>query len=235
MITSYAPSKNGTKDGNSTPSNRWDWIREAAATGGVVEEVEARPRRAASSRTPTDAREATSSVQTSATERRLPLDAEDNGGSHPALSAKVRDKRGRFAKGNKFGCGNPFYRRLAAIRRAFATAVTHQETRLLARELYSAAKQGDRAAAALWMAYAIGRPEKVVDPDAVDVDEWHRFQQLPTSNADFERIWHRIPIHNMLELLKTLWPERVKVFYQGLAGIVKGERPRAPDLSEAHP
>ncbi len=171
--------------------------------------------------------------------RTSPSPMDVNGEPAAELSLKKpklhRDARGRFQKGHKFAGGNPFYRRLAAMRRTVAEAVTHKEMHQLVRKLYTEATQGDRAAAKLLMAYGIGCPEKVVDPDAVDVDEWRRFQQLPASNAEFERIWHRIPIHNMMDLLKTLWPERVKVFYKGLAGIVNGDRPPEPDLTPLVP
>ena len=46
-------------------------------------------------------------------------------------------------------------------------AVTNQEMHELSRALYRDAMAGDRAAAALLLSYILGRPDKVVDPDAV--------------------------------------------------------------------
>jgi hypothetical protein len=82
-----------------------------------------------------------------------------------------QDAQGRFVKGNKLGRGNPFARRLAAMRQAFAEAVSAEDLQALAKSLYERAIAGDNAAAVLVLAYVVGKPQRVVDPDTLDQQE----------------------------------------------------------------
>src|SRR5262249_26387145 len=106
----------------------------------------------------------------------------ESGGEPPAVPAGApsprvfRDGRGRFTKGNPGGRGNPFNRRLAAMRQLFCRAISAREIHALARYLIGEAFAGDRAAASLVLAYLIGRPTKAVDPDTLDVHEWRLHQ-----------------------------------------------------------
>jgi hypothetical protein len=83
-----------------------------------------------------------------------------------------RGKRGRFTAGNRFGKGNPFTRKLGAMRTAFLHAVGPEDVQALARKLLELALGGDLAAASLFLLYSIGKPTEAVDPDDLDADEF---------------------------------------------------------------
>lgn len=86
--------------------------------------------------------------------------AEGNGG---------RDRRGRFAKGNQAGRGNPVLVRAHALRNAFRDAVDPTEFSLLAMAMLRQAQKGDVAAARLVLEYCIGRPRQQEAEVAVDL------------------------------------------------------------------
>jgi hypothetical protein len=89
----------------------------------------------------------------------------------------ARDGRGRFATGNKGGPGNPFGRRLAAMREAVQRAVSVEAIEQLMAVLLAQALTGDLAAAKLVLQYAVGKPKAMAEPDAVDAQEWELTQQ----------------------------------------------------------
>jgi hypothetical protein len=82
------------------------------------------------------------------------------------------DARGRFTKGNPGGRGNPFARKVAALRAAFLKDLTRDDIKEIAATLKAQAKKGDVAAARLLLAYSLGKPDKAVDVDRLDADEW---------------------------------------------------------------
>jgi hypothetical protein len=82
------------------------------------------------------------------------------------------DASGRFTKGNPGGRGNPFARKVAALRAAFLKDLTRDDIKEIAATLKAQAKKGDVAAARLVLAYALGKPAKAVDIDRLDADEW---------------------------------------------------------------
>src|SRR4051794_20508754 len=95
----------------------------------------------------------------------------------PSPAGNGRDSSGRFCKGNKGGPGNPFARRVAALRKALLDTVTEDDLRAVAASLVEQARAGDLAAARLLLAYTIGRPAEPVDPDTLDHQEWDLFRQ----------------------------------------------------------
>jgi hypothetical protein len=99
-------------------------------------------------------------------------DAQPAAGQDPAT--------GRFLPGNKCAKGNPHYCRAAALRSAFASAITEDEIRQLARTLYEQAKAGDTTAAGLLLSYAIGKPGPAPDPDRCDLDEFRLLADHPS-------------------------------------------------------
>lgn len=60
-----------------------------------------------------------------------------------------RDRRGRFARGNKSGRGNPLAGRVQRLRAALVAAVKPQDLRAVIAGLVTAAKAGDVQAAKL--------------------------------------------------------------------------------------
>jgi hypothetical protein len=93
-----------------------------------------------------------------------------------------RDGQGRFAKGNAGGPGNPFARRVAALRQALLDAVTEDDMSAVAARLVEMARGGDLAAIRLLLAYTVGKPAPCVDPDTLDQHEWQvcRKSAVPT-------------------------------------------------------
>src|SRR5689334_10197691 len=75
-----------------------------------------------------------------------------------------RDGKGRFTKGNPGGPGNPFARRVAALRTALLEVVTEDDIQEAAKRLIEKARQGDLAAIRLLYAYTLGKPAATVDP-----------------------------------------------------------------------
>jgi hypothetical protein len=106
--------------------------------------------------------------------RRPVVTVTDRDNGHPAPSvpdAGGRDQGGRFAKGNKGGPGNPFFRASAERRRAFLSAITPEEIGQVARKMLAQALAGDAASAKLLLLYSIGKPLPAGDPDHAELDE----------------------------------------------------------------
>jgi hypothetical protein len=104
-----------------------------------------------------------------------PIAKGDNGGT--VERAAGRGPRGRFAPGNVGGPGNPFIRRVAALRRALLEVVSEQDVQDVAVQLVLLSRAGDVAAMKLLLAYAIGKPTEAVDPDSLDLKEWQLYRQ----------------------------------------------------------
>ncbi len=81
-----------------------------------------------------------------------------------------RTPGGKFAKGNRGGPGNPFGRRVAALRALLLDAVTEDDLRGIAATLVLSAKAGDLAAVKLLLAYLLGTPTPAPDPDRVETE-----------------------------------------------------------------
>lgn len=94
--------------------------------------------------------------------------------SDPAPEPAVgdRDAAGRFQPGCKAGPGNPFGRRVAALRKALLDSVSEADMARLGRKLLAQAEGGDVAAAKVLLGYVVGKPAAAVDPDRVEVEAW---------------------------------------------------------------
>jgi hypothetical protein len=89
----------------------------------------------------------------------------------PAPKAEGRGADGRFTKGWRGGPGNPFARRVAALRSVLLDVVDEAQLRKIVARLAVMAERGDVAAAKLILAYVIGRPVPAVDPDRLDLPD----------------------------------------------------------------
>jgi len=81
-----------------------------------------------------------------------------------------RNANGTFQKGHAGGPGNPYARRVAALRSALLAAVTEEDLRAIATTLVEQAKKGDLAAVKILLSYTVGRPTEAPDPDRVDLE-----------------------------------------------------------------
>jgi len=106
-----------------------------------------------------------------------PSETDFNGSAGHAQNG--RDAAGRFAAGNKAAKGNPFARRVARLRSVLLDAVSDEDLRQIAQGLVRRARNGDAAAAKVLLAYVLGKPAPVVDPDSLDQDEWRRLVEQP--------------------------------------------------------
>lgn len=78
------------------------------------------------------------------------------------------DSRGRFAKGNKAGKGNPHHRRVAELRAKMLERVTPDDIVAVVETLVNKAKSGDTAAIKLLLDRVFGR---IADHDAAEAGE----------------------------------------------------------------
>ncbi len=99
-----------------------------------------------------------------------------------------RGPGGRFAKGNPGGPGNPFARRVAALRSALIQSVQAEDLIAIAKTLIEKARQGDTAAAKLVYQYVLGKPAEAVDPDRLDADEWQGFKETATMMKELPQV-----------------------------------------------
>ena len=130
--------------------------------------------------------------------------------SPPSPNGSIgRAAGGRFAKGNPGGPGNPFARRVAALRQAVVDALGEDGIAEVVRGLLTAAKAGDAAAAKLLLSYAVGQPTPAVDPDTLDHHERDLADRMRQSISAEE------------------WAKRIDVMYPDLTPSLKpaGEHP----------
>jgi hypothetical protein len=88
-----------------------------------------------------------------------------------------RDGSGRFAAGNPGGPGNPYARRVAALRSALVGAVTVDDMCELARGLLEKAKAGDMTAARLLLSYTVGTA-RGADEGEIEIEAERRIREM---------------------------------------------------------
>jgi hypothetical protein len=94
-------------------------------------------------------------------------------------SPNGRRSDGRFTRGNAGGPGNPFYRRQAEFRRAALELFTPEDVMSLLRVMLALGRNGDVAAAKVFLEYVVGKPHKAPDPDRADHHEWQLQAEAP--------------------------------------------------------
>jgi hypothetical protein len=144
---------------------------------------------------------------------------------------KGRDHRGRFVKGNPGGPGNPFARRLAALRKALCEAVTEADIQALAEQMLLQARYGDVAAVKLLFAYAIGKPADAVDPDTLDFHEWQVFQKAPIEAEAARQVLNSVPASLFCLLLRGLLPHKEDEMRTVLLKKLQGDADKEPPHS----
>ncbi|GIW80766.1 MAG: hypothetical protein KatS3mg105_2573 [Gemmatales bacterium] len=92
-----------------------------------------------------------------------------------------RNENGQFAKGNRFGKGNPFARQVAQLRKALVDAFSEEDIAEIAQKLKQMCLEGNLAAIKIVFSYLLGKPDAPVDPDTLDLKEWQIREQEPTS------------------------------------------------------
>jgi hypothetical protein len=119
--------------------------------------------------------------------RRVPAPSTNGCNGHPTPQpppAEGRDAQtGRFTRGWKGGPGNPFARAVAQRRKALLDAITPEDLAAVAKALLRLALNGDVAAAKVLLLYTLGKPDDVVNPDRLDVDELALLREAPDVEA----------------------------------------------------
>src|SRR5438105_11354112 len=124
----------------------------------------------------------------------------------PEAADEGRDARGRFTKGNKGGPGNPFARKVAALRRTMVNFVSEDDLKHIVFVIKMRAESGDMAAAKLLLQYVIGKPTETVDPDRVDVDEWEKLQEQARPPKEMRAVMGGMPADLACEVTQIAWP-----------------------------
>lgn len=140
-----------------------------------------------------------------------------------------RDRMGRFAPGNKGGPGNPFARRSAMLRQAMLDAVTPNDLQVIVRKVIQMAGEGDVAVARLVLAYAVGKPDKAVDPDTLDVQEFQLWQQSAVASQQLSGVLNQVQAPLANTILRTTLPAIQETTAQRLAQDLRDPAPVAPD------
>jgi hypothetical protein len=148
------------------------------------------------------------------------------------LGTNGHDTRGRFAKGNRGGPGNPFARQTAALRRALTAAVTEEDMQAVAGQLVTQAKLGYLPAIKLLLAYALGKPAEPVNPDTLDVQEWQLYQQTPVTSEAMSTVLESMHADLACTIARAALPEVAQAQARHLAGQLDPE-PTAPTPAPA--
>jgi hypothetical protein len=106
----------------------------------------------------------------------------------PNGSNGQRDSRGRFAKGNPGGPGNPHGRAVARLRSAILSAVSEKDLYDVVAALVSKAKSGDVVAARELLDRIGGKPFASLDPLRVELEE--KKLELARDRLEEEAMYH---------------------------------------------
>jgi hypothetical protein len=98
----------------------------------------------------------------------------------PGRTAADRNKAGQFQAGCRPGPGNPFAKRVAALRKALLEGVGEADLARVGHKLLAQALEGDVAAAKLLLSYTVGKPTEAVDPDRLALDAMRLLLSWPT-------------------------------------------------------
>jgi hypothetical protein len=120
---------------------------------------------------------------------------------------------GRFTAGNKFSRGNPFSRRMAGFRQALVDAAADRLPAVFSK-LLDLAVSGDMQAITLTLAYTIGKPQRAVDPDSLDLAEWRLADASPTlaeaMRAIFDSVAPAAATDAQARYLRQTFAERIQ-------------------------
>jgi hypothetical protein len=140
-----------------------------------------------------------------------------------AAAAEGRDEKGRFAAGNKGGPGNPFARRVAALRQVILEELGPEDVRQLIRKLKSMASEGHVQAHKLLLSYGLGRPTKMANPDRLDQEEWAGYHETANWMQDVPGLITRPSREFPLDIVRTAQPAMVKEMAGTLGGILSAK------------
>ncbi|MFO0865380.1 MAG: hypothetical protein U0744_12145 [Gemmataceae bacterium] len=127
-----------------------------------------------------------------------------------------RTPGGTFRNGNRGGPGNPYARRVAKLRQAVMEECTEDDLREVTRSMINLAKRGDKAAAKLVYQYALGKPDKQIDPDRIDEHELSVMKGVAVPPALLDAILSAVPADTVNRLAQNMWPALMQVLAKQL-------------------
>ncbi|MFO0866860.1 MAG: hypothetical protein U0744_19850 [Gemmataceae bacterium] len=117
-----------------------------------------------------------------------------------------RNPKGTFRNGNRGGPGNPYARRVSKLRQAVMEECAEEDLRDITRAMINLAKDGDKAAAKLVYQYALGKPDKQIDPDRIDEHELGVLKGVAVPAALLEALLAATPADTANRLVQNMWP-----------------------------
>ena len=118
-----------------------------------------------------------------------------------------RDAQGRFTKGNRGGPGNPHARRCAHLKQLLQSATSDEEVLQVLAVLKRLALGGDVQAIKLFLAYQIGTPAEMPDPDTLDQQELKiALDNHAPCDREIFNVLHNFPADLLAEMLRNLLP-----------------------------
>ena len=102
---------------------------------------------------------------------------------HRVEANTERNTNGQFKAGNKGGPGNPFAGQVSLLRKAVLECVTTEDLHGIVKGLIQMAKDGHWQAAKLILAYAIGKPGSLPEPDGMVYPMETAYVNPPSANG----------------------------------------------------
>jgi hypothetical protein len=118
-----------------------------------------------------------------------------------------RDARGRFARGNQGGPGNPFARQVAALRKQLVESVTPEVMANICQVLLLRAQGGNLAAVKLLFSYVLGRPPEAVNPDTLDHEEMELYGREVGMDDLLGKVLASVPAELACECVRQARPD----------------------------
>ncbi len=119
---------------------------------------------------------------------------------------KDRDAKGRFRPGCKGGPGNPYARKIAALRQSLIKHLGPRELYEIVRLLVGQAMCGNIESTKVLFQYVIGKAPDAPDPDSVDVAEWRQYVDNPATAEAVTKLLDTLPHDQALVFLRNMWP-----------------------------
>src|SRR5262245_60732942 len=156
--------------------------------------------------------------------------------THPAPQPEPapngRSADGRFVTGNRFGPGNPFYRRQAELRRSVLDLFTPEDVMSLLRVMLALGRNGDVAAARVFLEYVVGKPHKAPDPDREDHHEWQLLTEAPRLADVTERLDNGVPADLANDATRDAVPYLAANRLDGVFDALNAAPPQEPAATE---
>ncbi len=145
---------------------------------------------------------------------------------------KDRDAKGRFTKNNPGGPGNPYARKIAALRQSLIKHLGPRELYEIVRLLVGQAMCGNIESTKLLFQYVIGRAPEAPDPDGVDVAEWRQYVDNPATVEAVNRLLDTLPHDQALVFLRNMWPALLALRAEKMTGEPGASATGEPHTSE---